>query len=135
MKKAVLLQKTFSFYLTFSIPLLYVVNIFVAFVDAHSFFSPVSLSILGIVITIAGILGWITSYVNLGRSFGVLPQKQKYTNCGLYRYTKHPMYISIWLTFLGLSLANNSWQGLVFLNLIIVPVLFIRAGLEEKTAK
>jgi len=120
-----------SFYLTFLIPFLYFLNILLAFKTPHTFKAPYALSVLGIFLAVCGIIFWITSYINLGSSFGILPQKQKKVKKGLYRYFSHPMYIGIWLTFLGLSLANSSWQGLVFLNLVVSPVLFIRAVLEE----
>lgn len=122
----------FEFYLTIFIPLLYLVNIFIAFQTKGSFNSPLSLVFLGMLIATLGIILWVLSYIHLGKSFGVLPQKQKKVKKGIYKYLNHPMYIAIWLCFLGLSLANSSWQGLVFLNLVITPLLFIRAILEEK---
>jgi protein-S-isoprenylcysteine O-methyltransferase Ste14 len=70
--------------------------------------------------------------MNLGMSFGVLPKKQKRIKTGFYKYLRHPMYVGIWSTFLGLSLANASWQGLVFLNILMTPLLFIRAIFEDK---
>lgn len=122
----------FSFYGTILIPLLYLINILIAFKNPKTFSAPFSLVIMGILIAILGITMWIISYINLGKSFGVLPKKQKKVKTGLYKYFKHPMYIAIFLCFLGISLANASWQGLVFLNLVITPLLFIRAILEEK---
>lgn len=125
-------KKVFSLYATIGIPLLYLYNIYLAYAYPQTFFSSVAIRLLGIVLTVIGLGVWIISYVNLGWSFGVLPQKQKRISKGLYRYFNHPMYAGIYCTFLGLSLANTSLPGLLFLTLIIVPLLTLRATLEEK---
>ncbi len=114
------------------IPSLYLINIFIAFNNSHSFKPGFPLVFLGIILALSGLVLWVTSYINLGKNFGVLPQKQKKVNKGVYKYLNHPMYIAIWLTFLGLSLANASWESLVFLNVVITPLLFIRAFFEER---
>lgn len=121
-----------SFLGTFLIPLLYLLNILIAFKTSGSFPTNISLIILGILIGALGLLIWIISYINLGKSFGVLPQKQKRIKRGIYKYFNHPMYIGIYLSFLGLSIAYASWPGLLFLDIIIAPLLFIRAVLEDK---
>lgn len=117
---------------TILIPLLYLTNILIAFANPHSFKAAFSLVYLGLILAFLGLALWILSYINLGKSFGVLPQKQKRVKKGVYKYLNHPMYVGIWLTFLGISLANASYQALVFLNVVITPLLFIRAMLEEK---
>lgn len=122
----------FSFWATFFIPFLYILNIYIAAITPDSFKAPFELRMFGITVAVLGIIFWIVSYINLGHSFGVLPKKQKRIKKGLYKYFNHPMYIGIFMTFLGISLANASWQGLVFLNLVILPLLFIRARFEEK---
>lgn len=125
----------FSFWATIAVPFLYLLNIYIAAITPSSFDASLELRIFGVVLAFTGIVFWIISYINLGNSFGVLPKKQKKVDWGLYKYFKHPMYISIWLTFLGMSIANASWQGLVFLNVVILPLLFIRARFEEKNLK
>ncbi|MEK7160310.1 MAG: methyltransferase [Patescibacteria group bacterium] len=117
---------------TVLIPLLYLTNIFIAFNNPYSFNATFSLVLLGIIFAFLGLTLWIASYINLRGSFGVLPQKQKRVRTGVYKYFNHPMYIAIWLTFLGISLANASWQALVFLNVAITPLLFVRAHFEDK---
>lgn len=117
---------------TVFIPSLYLINIFIAFNNAYSFKPAFSLVLLGVILAFLGLILWVVSHINLGKSFGVLPQKQKKVKKGVYKYFGHPMYIAIWLTFLGLSLANASWEALVFLNVVITPLLFIRAYFEDK---
>lgn len=88
--------------------------------------------IFGLSIAILGIFLWIISFINIGASFGVLPRKQKRVTRGIYKYARHPMYIGIWCTFIGLSLTNESWAGLFFTLVVITPLLFIRARIEDK---
>ena len=121
-----------QFIATAFIPLLYLYNILIIVLTPNTALLPVILKLIGILVAIFGLFFWLTSMVNLRHAFGVLPQKQKRIKTGLYRYFSHPMYIGIWGCFLGLSLANASWQGLVFLNLILTPVLFIRSYFEDK---
>ena len=125
----------FSFWAILFIPLLYLLNIYIAAITPNSFSAPIELRILGIAVTVFGLIFWIVSYINLGHSFGVLPQKQKKVKRGLYKYFNHPMYIGISAVMIGLSIANASWQGLLFYNLILLPVLIIRGALEEKKLK
>ena len=122
----------FSFWATITIPLLYILNIYIAAVTSDTFLAPIELRILGIAVTVFGLIFWVISYINLGGSFGVLPKKQKEVKKGLYKYFNHPMYIGISAVMIGLAIANASWQGLIFYNLILLPVLIIRSRAEEK---
>lgn len=125
-------KKVWSIYATLGIPLLYLYNILLAYQYGNTMRISPRLGILGLLLAVCGAGIWIVSYVNLGFSFGVLPQKQKKVTRGLYAYINHPMYVGIWCTFVGLSIANASLPGLLFLTLIITPLLTIRAHFEEK---
>lgn len=121
-----------QFITTLLVPLLYLFNIEIILKTPSSFNSPFLIIIAGVFIAILGLIIWAISYINLGKSFGVLPQKQKRIRKGLYKYLRRPMYVGIYTTFFGLSIANKSWQGLVFLNIVILPLLFIRAFLKRE---
>jgi protein-S-isoprenylcysteine O-methyltransferase Ste14 len=43
------------------------------------------------------------------------------TSSGPYRFSRNPLYVSLTLMFLGLTLAANTWWGLV----LLVPVLML----------
>jgi len=133
MFKIIKWRLVWSFYVTFAIPLLYLTNIYLAYSFPKTIpGSSIITIIVGIIIAIIGLSVWITSYLHLGKSFGVLPQKQKRIVSGIYKYINHPMYLGIWLTFLGLSLTNRSRMGILFLCLVITPLLALRVKLEEK---
>lgn len=125
-------KKVWSIYATIGIPILYLYNIFLAYQYPKTMLITPRLAIFGVILALFGIAIWIISFINLGISFGVLPQKQKRVTRGLYRYINHPMYVGIWCVFIGLSLANSSLPGLLFLALIMTPLLVIRATLEDR---
>jgi protein-S-isoprenylcysteine O-methyltransferase Ste14 len=122
----------FSFILTITIPLLYIINISLAYFLKNTYSGPLLLSIIGLLAAFVGLFFWLYSFYSLRKVFAVLPKKQKPIKSGLYRYFKHPMYIGIWLTFLGLSLANQSLPSFIFLIVVMTPILSIRAYFEEK---
>ncbi|OGH07219.1 MAG: hypothetical protein A2W22_06195 [Candidatus Levybacteria bacterium RBG_16_35_11] len=124
-----------SFALTIIIPILYFINIFLAYFIRNTYDGPVFLVLLGIPVAFFGLIFWATSFINIRKVFGVLPQEQKRIKTGLYRYFRHPMYWGIWFTFLGLSLANESYPSLLFLFIVITPTLIIRALIEERKLK
>jgi protein-S-isoprenylcysteine O-methyltransferase Ste14 len=127
-----MLKYSLKFAATLIFPILYVYNILVIVETPGTINLPLGIILLGIILGIFGLGFWLISMINLRFAFGVLPQKQKRIKTGLYKYLRHPMYLGIWICFFGLSLANASWQGIVFLNLILTPVLFVRAYFEEK---
>lgn len=86
----------------------------------------------GLLISLVGIGIWIHSYISLGKSFGVLPKRQKRVVEGIYRYFKHPMYLGMMMTFVGLALASGSRLGLGYSLLVLLPILIIRVYWEEK---
>ena len=48
---------------------------------------------------------------------------------GLYRYTRNPMYLSLTLIYVGVSIATNAWWGL----LLLIPLLLVvQKGIVER---
>ena len=48
---------------------------------------------------------------------------------GLYRYTRNPMYLSLTLIYMGVSVAINAWWGL----LLLIPLLVVvQKGIIEQ---
>ncbi len=50
---------------------------------------------------------------------------------GLYRYSRHPMYLAIVLVFIGISIASVSWFFLL-LSIILIILLTILMSYEEQ---
>ena len=138
-----LLKNLANFYLTLSIPLLYIL-ILVTIAATPSVFPtylwPIILVIgrsegryISMIIAGVGLLLWISAYFYLKQEFSVLPhQPQKVVKSGPYKYLRHPMYVGIFLTFTGLSLANLSAPGFLLNLLILTPINWYRAVKETE---
>jgi protein-S-isoprenylcysteine O-methyltransferase Ste14 len=126
-----LFRNVIEFYGTIGVPFLYGLGLWLI-VDGEKMNLPPVFQIGGLLATIIGLSLWIVSYLYLGKSFGVLPRRQKRVSQGIYRYIKHPMYKGIMLTYLGLSMANLSYDGAWYSVLVLFPLLYIRARLEDK---
>lgn len=120
-----------QFYATIGVPLIYLLGLYLIGLG-NTVDYPMHLQIIFLIAAVLGIILWIISYLTLGKAFGVLPQKQRRVTAGVYGYFKHPMYWGIFLTYLGLSGANQSTRGLWFTLLVLAPLLVFRAFMEEK---
>lgn len=134
---------TSNFLLTLCIPLLYAIVLMTIMLTPDNFplsLFPIALALsapekrlAGLVLAVLGILLWIWSWWHLRPSFGVLPQNHKVIiTSGPYRFTNHPMYIAIFLTFTGLAITNISFPGFIINLFLLTPVNIIRGFRETK---
>ena len=93
------------------------------------------LSLLGVIILILGGIILLLSRLQLGRYGGsriVIEDEHQLITSGVYRYIRHPMYLSFLLIFFGYFTALGS----VFMTIIIVLGFFfifkLRMELEER---
>lgn len=95
----------------------------------YSIFLPLKLGTLwfyiGLPITLIGFIGGILVIVNWGAS-----QRGKPVTTGLYRYSRHPMYITAFLFFLGVSIVTASCVFLLF-TILLITASFYYASIEE----
>lgn len=90
-------------------------------------------SIIGLLVTLLGLFLWGMGFLNLGKkAFSILPEAKVLQTERIYKYFRHPIYLGITLTFLGLSLSLGSWEGFIYIIIIIIPLTIIRAREEEK---
>jgi protein-S-isoprenylcysteine O-methyltransferase Ste14 len=126
-----MLKLIFEFYLILSVPLVYLLGIFI--ISRSLFMIPDSLSIiLGLMLVFIGLFLWVWSYLTLRSSLTVLPKAKKLITSGPYQHLSHPMYLAMILTFLGFSLASGSIPGLLYTIFIIIPLNILRAKKEEE---
>jgi protein-S-isoprenylcysteine O-methyltransferase Ste14 len=64
-------------------------------------------------------------------SFVTTPIGKKPITTGLYRYSRHPMYITQLVMFIGAGIASASWFFLL-LTIVYTGLGFIYAGSEER---
>jgi len=118
------LSKTKKIFLIFS-------KLILAPAAIYSIFLPLKLGTIwfhvGLPITLVGLVTYTIVLVNWAKT----PPGKPVTR-GLYRYSRHPMYITSFLFFLGLGVATASWLFLLFAIVFIIgAVVFI--DFEEKS--
>jgi len=50
---------------------------------------------------------------------------------GIYRYTRHPVYLGVIMAILGLPIFASSLYGLLIM-LVLIPIFLYRIGMEER---
>ena len=89
----------------------------------YSFFLPLKLDTIwfyvGLPITLIGLVGSIVVLANWANT----PAGKPVTR-GLYRYSRHPMYVTMVLLLLGVSIASASWVFLLFLIIAGVGAVY-----------
>jgi len=97
----------------------------------YSIFLPLKLGTawfyVGLPITLIGFIAGVIVILNWATS----PRGEPVTN-GLYRYSRHPMYVTAFVFFLGVSIATASWVFLLF-NILLIASSFYFAPLEEQS--
>jgi protein-S-isoprenylcysteine O-methyltransferase Ste14 len=92
------------------------------------------IALLGLLLTIAGLLFACWARVVLGNNWSAvvqLKQDHELIERGPYRFVRHPIYTGLLLAFLGTALALGEWRGL--LGAAIVALSFWRKlRLEER---
>ena len=90
------------------------------------------LGVFGCLGAFLGLILWGWGFISLGSSFSVLPKAKKLKTKGAYQFFRHPIYLGIDLSCLGIAIGLGSWPGLLFTLFVIVPLNFFRAKREEK---
>jgi hypothetical protein len=97
----------------------------------YSIFLPLKLGTVwfhvGLPITLIGFVAGVMVILNWAAS----PRGEPVTN-GLYRYSRHPMYVTSFVFFLGVSIATASWVFLVF-TILLIAASFYFAPIEERS--
>lgn len=94
----------------------------------YSVFLPLKLGTLwfyvGFPIYLLGLIIFLIAIINIART----PLDQPFTK-GMYRYSRHPMGLGGFITFIGISITSASW---LFLLLSIVTMLLPDVKAEER---
>jgi protein-S-isoprenylcysteine O-methyltransferase Ste14 len=98
---------------------------------AYSIFLPLKLGTLwfyaGLTIYLVGLVMLLTAIVNVATT----PLGKPFTR-GMYRFSRHPGYFSMFITFFGVGVASASW---IFLLLSIVSIILqISSVIAEERA-
>ncbi len=78
-----------------------------------------------------GLLLWVILLISLGKNLTVYPEGHHLVTTGVYKLFRHPFYVGINATFLGMSMLCGSWLGLGATLILIIPLNIFRAKSEE----
>jgi protein-S-isoprenylcysteine O-methyltransferase Ste14 len=96
----------------------------------YSIFLPLQLGTawfyVGLALCVLGAVIWITAIVNVAG----IPLGEPW-NKGLYRYSRHPMYLGLFLTLIGAGIASASWIFLL-LSIVYIILCVILVSAEER---
>jgi len=88
--------------------------------------------IIGMLITITGVIIWIIARITLGKYFTMSTIPKGLITNGIYSKLRHPMYYGGILIYIGGGLFFRSIVGLIFTVILILPMLIYFAIEEDK---
>ncbi len=112
-----------------------IINIFGSYVlffglFIYSIFLPLQLETawfyVGLALCVLGMVTWTIAIVNIAN----IPLGEPW-NKGLYRYSRHPMYLGLFLTLIGAGIASASWIFLL-LSILYIILCAILVSAEER---
>jgi len=110
------------------VSVIYMVVLLVLF--AYSVFLPLKLGTVwfyaGLATYLVGLVLYLTAVVNIATT----PVGQPWTK-GMYRYSRHPMLFSSFMTWVGVSVATASWVFLL-LSIVVLGLEMFEAIAEER---
>ena len=95
----------------------------------YSIFLPLKLGLIWFPVGLAGFLLGLIMTTVATIDFATTPINKPVTK-GIYRYSRHPMYVAILLIYLGVGIASASW--IFLLVLILWLVLVVLSATEEE---
>ncbi len=85
----------------------------------------------GEIIQVISLAGMIAALISLGRSFGIAPADRGLRITGLYRWVRHPLYLSELCFYLGYLVTNPSWRNLIG-SCVVTVLQVVRIVREER---
>jgi protein-S-isoprenylcysteine O-methyltransferase Ste14 len=89
----------------------------------------------GVFLMVIGILVRQWAIFTLGRFFTLnisVQKNQKVVDYGPYRFIRHPSYLGMFLTVIGIGIALRSWGGILVILVIFGLAIGYRIHVEEK---
>ena len=96
----------------------------------YSIFLPLRLGTIWFYIGLPVALVGVVTYAIVIVSFAINPIGKEPVTTGLYRYSRHPMYITQLVMFIGVGIATASWLFLL-LTIVYAALSLIYVGSEE----
>ncbi len=90
--------------------------------------------VVGLVLLLGGFSLMIISQATLWKNYSgfvVIKKDHKLITYGIYRYTRNPIYLGLFVFTIGLAVFAASYPSF-FVMLVIIPITLHRVSLEEK---
>jgi len=90
--------------------------------------------VVGLVLFLGGFSLMIISQATLWKNYSglvVIKKDHKLITYGIYRYTRNPIYLGLFVATIGLSVFAASYPSF-FAMLVLIPITLHRVSLEEK---
>jgi protein-S-isoprenylcysteine O-methyltransferase Ste14 len=97
----------------------------------YSIFLPLRLGTIWFYVGLPIALVGVVTYIMVIVSFVITPISKEPVTTGLYRYSRHPMYISQLVMLIGVGIASASWLFLL-LTIVYTGLGLIFVGSEER---
>jgi len=91
-------------------------------------------SIVGLTLFIVGLTTALVAHIKIGRfhsSTLVIREDHQLITHGIYRFTRHPIYLGVIMVCIGISVYASSLYGLLTMSALI-PIFLIRIRIEER---
>jgi len=109
-----------------------VIGVLLSYLFPTPLLSPTTALVIGLVLLISGVITLLLAFQGMIQHKTTIHPKGATTaivSNGLYRYTRNPMYLSLTLIYVGVSVATNAWWGL----LLLIPLLLVvQKGIVER---
>lgn len=90
---------------------------------------------IGFILLTGGVIFSIISRYYLGSNWSLLTitsMDRPFIKEGPYKYIRHPIYLGLFMIWIGASLIFFNWIGFVSAFAVLLPLLYHRAKIEEK---
>jgi len=105
------------------------VMVFLAMI--YSIFLPLKLGAIWLYVGLPVYLLGLAMYVLVLVSFAATPLDREPATKGLYRYSRHPMYVTSFIVLIGVGIASASWLVLM-LSVLYIVFTVIAVPAEER---
>lgn len=91
-------------------------------------------NILGLVLFVVGLVIAIVAVITLRDAYSstlVIKDDQRLVTHGIYRFSRHPVYLGVLIAIIGIPIYNSSLYGLLIM-ICLIPIFLNRIMMEER---
>ena len=130
-----ILERINSYLVSFGMIYFPLMNIFFSFFEKFEFEVPTIIKIISVFILFLATIIFYLSHKELADNwspFVEIKEKQKLIKTGIYKYIRHPMYLSMWIFAIFEGFVLSNYFLIIFAILSWTNLYFFRISNEEK---